>query len=179
MLHGERDWTIRAATTSDAAALSALAERTFRDTFSATNSAADMDAYCASAFGVDIQYRELQDPATLTLVAENRHGLVGYAQLIVNKSHDVVAAVRPVELKRLYVDNAFHGTGVSPALMLASNEHARALGADVMWLGVWEHNQRAIRFYEKHGFRTVGEHIFTVGTDRQRDLVMSRRLGDD
>jgi len=43
-----------------------------------------------------------------------------------------------------------------------------------VWLGVWEHNPRAIAFYRKWGFEAVGEHVFVVGTDPQRDLVMTR-----
>ena len=53
-------------------------------------------------------------------------------------------------------------------------ERAATLGANVVWLGVWEHNPRAIRFYEKHGFTTAGEQPF--GKDPQRDLVMVRPL---
>ena len=53
---------------------------------------------------------------------------------------------------------------------------ARAHGADWLWLGVWEQNPRAIAFYQKHGFRTIGEQTFVLGTDRQRDLVMALDL---
>jgi hypothetical protein len=52
--------TLRVAREHDAGALAAIAERTFRDTFAASNTAADMDAHCASAYGVDIQLRELR-----------------------------------------------------------------------------------------------------------------------
>ena len=168
------DWMIRSATEQDAAALSALAERTFRDAFAADNTAADMDTYCASAFGVDIQSRELLDPATLTLVVEDDGSLVGYAQLVLRPAPLSVHAGHPIELKRFYVDKAFHGSSMAPALMRATEESARARGADVVWLGVWERNPRAIRFYQKSGFQEVGEQIFAVGTDPQRDLVMSR-----
>jgi diamine N-acetyltransferase len=173
------EWRIRAATTHDAAALSALGERTFRETFSDTNTASDMDAYCASAFSTEIQARELEDAATVTLVVERDGHLIGYAQLVADKTHDAVMAEHPIELKRFYVDKAFHGTALAPELMRATEQHAKATGADVVWLGVWERNPRAIRFYEKNGFRAVGEHIFTVGADPQRDLVMSRRVGHD
>lgn len=170
------DWRIRAATVHDAVALSALGERTFRDTFSDSNSAADMDAYCAKAFGAEIQLRELGDAATITIVVEHANRLIAYAQLVANKTHPSVIGRRPVELKRLYVEKAFHGTAVAPQLLRASEERAVAEGADVVWLGVWERNPRAIRFYQKNGFREVGEHTFAVGSDVQRDLVMSRRL---
>jgi ribosomal protein S18 acetylase RimI-like enzyme len=52
-----------------------------------------------------------------------------------------------------------------------------ARGADVAWLGVWEHNPRAIAFYRKWGFVEVGEHTFPVGDDPQRDLVLCRPAG--
>lgn len=172
------DWTIRLATPNDAAALSALGERTFRETFTESNTAADMDAYCAAAFSAEIQARELEDAATVTLVVEHDDRLIAYAQLVTNKTHDAVVAARPIELKRFYVDRAFHGTPLAPELMRALEQRAKEIGADVVWLGVWERNPRAIRFYQKRGFREVGEHIFTVGADPQRDLVMSRHLSD-
>lgn len=170
------DWIIRAATSSDAAALSTLAERVFRDTFRDGNTQSDLDAYCASAFSTDIQARELADADTLTLVVERDNRLIAYAQLVANQTHGAVTGGRPIELKRFYVDKPFQGTPLAPQLMRASEEYARAAGADVVWLGVWERNPRAIRFYQKNGYHQVGEHTFTVGSDVQRDLVMSRRL---
>ena len=54
------------------------------------------------------------------------------------------------ELDWLMVDPAFHGRGVADALMRAGVDW---LGADCpMWLTVIQHNERAIRFYRKHGF---------------------------
>jgi ribosomal protein S18 acetylase RimI-like enzyme len=170
------EWTIRLASSDDAEALSALAERTFRETFSESNTPSDINAYCADAFGVDVQRRELDDPSTATLVAERDGNFIAYAQVVSHAAPASVAAQRPIELKRFYLDKAFHGSSLSHALMRATRERAEASGADVMWLGVWEHNPRAIRFYEKNGFRRVGEQIFTVGTDPQRDLVMCRHL---
>jgi hypothetical protein len=41
-----------------------------------------------------------------------------------------------------------------------------------MWLGVWERNARAQVFYRKWDFRTVGEHLFPLGSDLQRDILM-------
>jgi RimJ/RimL family protein N-acetyltransferase len=39
---------------------------------------------------------------------------------------------------------------------------------------VWEHNPRAIAFYRKFGFVAVGDHIFPVDHDPQRDILMAR-----
>ncbi|MEL6322107.1 MAG: N-acetyltransferase, partial [Cyanobacteria bacterium J06626_14] len=66
----------------------------------------------------------------------------------------------------------WHGRGVAHKLMAKILSTASDAGADHIWLGVWEHNPRAIAFYGKYGFRVVGEHTFQFGSDPQRDLVM-------
>ena len=45
-----------------------------------------------------------------------------------------------------------------------------------MWLGVWEENHRANAFYRKHGYAEVGEHVFMLGADAQRDLILAKIL---
>ena len=79
-----------------------------------------------------------------------------------------------MEIQRFYVDHAWHGQGVARQLMAACVATARARGGATVWLGVWERNARAIRFYTKHGFTDVGTHDFLLGSDRQTDRVMSR-----
>jgi ribosomal protein S18 acetylase RimI-like enzyme len=168
-------WTIRAARESDAAALAALAERTFRDAFGAVNAAADVDLHCARAYSLARQAVEIAEPRGATIVAEHDGELVGYVQLRRRQS-PAVAESAAVEISRFYVLQSWHGAGLAQELMRETVERARAFGAEVIWLGVWEHNPRAIRFYEKHGFTTVGEQPFVLGKDPQRDLVMMRPL---
>jgi ribosomal protein S18 acetylase RimI-like enzyme len=85
-----------------------------------------------------------------------------------------VVAAAPGEVQRLYVAREFHGMGIARSLMLACLDEMNVVRSDVAWLGVWEHNPRAIAFYRKFGFAEVGEHIFPLGSDPQRDIVMAR-----
>lgn len=163
---------IRPGTPDDAPALAAFAARTFADTFAATNDPADMEAHLARAYGVGQQTAELNDPAMVTLLAERDGRLLAYAQLHRSTPPPCVVVVDPIELLRFYVDRTAHGTGVAQALMAAVQDAARAAGARHLWLGVWEHNPRATRFYAKCGFVDVGSHDFVLGSDRQTDRVM-------
>ena len=168
---------VRIATATDAGALAKLAERTFRETFGAANSKADMDAHCAENFGKALQLAEISDPDWSTLVAQADAGeLVGYGQLRWSSAPACVAGSRPAEIYRLYVDSRRHGRGVAPMLMDALLQQAKEGSADTVWLGVWARNPRAIAYYRKSGFREVGEHRFMLGSDSQRDIVMSRGL---
>jgi ribosomal protein S18 acetylase RimI-like enzyme len=167
---------IRLARPDDAPALAALAERTFRETFAAGNDPADMEAYVAQAYGAAIQGREIEDPAILTLVAEDARELAAFAQLRRGAPPATVSGPDPVELWRFYVDRAQHGRGLAQALIAAVLAHARAAGARTIWLGVWEHNPRAQAFYRKCGFTDIGAHQFVLGRDVQTDRLMSRSL---
>jgi len=103
---------------------------------------------------------------------------IGYAKLRTGTTDPSVTGPDPVELERLYVDRNAIGHGVGAALMRASLGAARSAGHRTLWLGVWERNIRAISFYAKWGFETVGDHVFRLGADAQRDLIMERSVSD-
>ena len=154
--------------------LARMGEETFRDTFAADNTPADMEAYVAAAFGEAQQAAELADPHTRVLIAEIGGEAVGYVRLITGPAPARVAAQRPMEISRFYARTTWIGRGVGAALMTRALHEAQANGCDAAWLGVWERNLRAIAFYERWGFRAVGEQVFVLGSDPQRDLVMVR-----
>jgi ribosomal protein S18 acetylase RimI-like enzyme len=157
--------------------LAVLAERTFRDAFGARNSPEDMDLHCRRHFSPEIQAREIADRRIVTTLALEGGECVGFTQMTLEKPHAHVVAKRPAELNRLYVVAERHGAGVAQALMQEALANAAAAGADCLWLGVWEHNPKAMAFYRKSGFEVVGSHPFMLGHERQRDLVMSLKLG--
>lgn len=165
--------TIRRAGPSDAASLAAIAERTFRETFAADNSAENIDLHCTRKFGAEIQRAEIADPQLVTLLAEAAGELVGFAQLRPAQAAACVKSARPAELHRIYVVSQWHGRGVANDLMRAVYAAAARAGSDCIWLGVWERNPRAIAFYRKCGFSVVGDHPFDLGQDRQRDLILA------
>jgi ribosomal protein S18 acetylase RimI-like enzyme len=129
-----------------------------------------------SAYGVQQQTRELGDGCWWTVLMETADALAGYAQVRLEPSPTGAAESADIEIHRFYVDAPFHGRGAGALLMAAALDAARALGGRRVWLGVWERNTRAIRFYEKQGFRDAGTTHFFVGPDRQLDRVMVRVL---
>ena len=167
---------VRIATVADAAAVSDFGRRTFSDTFAADNDPADMAAYLAEAFAPAKQAAELANPECTCLLAECDGVIAGMAFVIDGSANDVVHGHHLVELQRFYVDTPWHGRGVAHALMDSVVRTASALGGDVLWLGVWERNARAIAFYRKQGFERVGAKTFRLGADVQTDDVMARAL---
>jgi diamine N-acetyltransferase len=167
-------FAVRPAAPADATLVARLGARLFEQTFGGANDPGDMSAYLATAFSIQHESEVLADPKHSVWIAEDAgHASIGYAVLRRGTAADGVVAERPAEVQRIYSDEAWHGRGVGDALMRACVEQARAWHCDVLWLGVWEENPRAIAFYEKKGFRKVGRQTFLLGTDVQSDVVMA------
>ena len=170
------DVTIRRANGQDAGLLAELGERTFAQTFAADNTPEDMAAYIAASFNFTLQTAELADPDSKFLIAEVNGVAAGYAMLYAGQPAEGVEGPKPIELVRLYVSREWLGSGVGEALMRACLNEAQQAGHQTIWLGVWERNERALAFYRKWNFRAVGEHVFQLGSDAQRDILMERAL---
>jgi GNAT superfamily N-acetyltransferase len=178
-MSGRSDVVLRTATatTDDAATLASLGARLFQQAFGADNDPEDLRLFLARTFAPSAQLTELADADRVVWIAEIAGEPVGYATLRRGSRSLCVSARSPAEVQRIYADSSWHGRGVGAALMQACIEEARTSGCDAVWLGVWERNPRGIAFYEKWGFRRVGEQRFLVGTDSQRDHVMALTLG--
>ena len=168
--------TIRRGTLADAGLLSELGARTFSETFATENTPEDLAEYLATSFNAAQQMAELEDPASTFLIAEVDGNAAGYAMLHDGEPEKGVEGPNPIELVRLYVSREWLGRGIGEQLMRACIDEALQAGHETIWLGVWERNARAQAFYRKWNFRTVGEHMFQLGSDLQRDLLMERPL---
>lgn len=168
---------IRYATLSDNVLLADLGARTFRDSFATDNTPENMAAYVAKAFDPQIQAKEIGDPFGRFLIAEIDDTVVGYAHLKLGPAPDEVRGRKPVEIARIYADTPWIGKGVGAQLMSACLAIAEREGCDVVWLGVWQRNPRAIVFYRKWGFEQVGTQTFQLGDDLQTDWIMARAIG--
>lgn len=133
-----------------------------------------MVPYMNEAFAAERLVLEIQEPQSVFWLAFVNGTLGGYARVRRNPEVDHELGTDNLELQRLYVDSRWHGCGIAGKLM----EEVVVYAADRrwLWLGVWEKNLRAIRFYEKWDFQVFGTHGFMMGDELQTDLVMRRRM---
>ena len=172
---------VTSATEHDLPELADVAARTFPLACPPSTGPDDVAAFIAENLSQTRFSDYLADPARAVLTARSDGPILGYTMLIRGVIDDdaVQRAVplRPaVELSKMYVLPDVHGAGVSAALMAAALDEARTLGAACVWLGVNQENQRAQRFYAKHGFVTGGTKTFRLGAGVENDYVMVRPL---
>jgi len=172
----EQNLRVRFATISDTRLLAELAARTFVDTYADENDPDDIAAYLAASFSPQIQANQLANLSTTVLIAEIYGMAVGYAHLHRGTAPSIIHSLQPMELVRLYAEKCWVGQGIGSALMSACLDVATAQGCDTIWLSVWERNLRAIAFYHKWGFSSVGTQLFQVGQDLQTDFLMLRSV---
>ena len=160
----------------DAALVAQLSRQTFYDTFAADNTAADMELFMNGPFATATLVAEVGLPEHLFFIARERDEALGYLKLSLSPNPPGLGDVPAIEIARIYAVKTAVGRGVGAALMRQAFETAAALGKAVIWLGVWEHNHRAIDFYTKWGFEKFGNHPFILGSDAQTDWLMRRAV---
>jgi diamine N-acetyltransferase len=175
------DVTVRPAHADDVPQLAEVAAATFGLACPPSMSTDRVEAFIAEVLSPERFAAYVADADRRVLLAEQDGIRLGYAMLVRGEPQDAdvraALTLRPtVELSKIYVLPEAHGTGAARALMDASLDRARSLGAAGAWLGVNQQNARAQRFYAKSGFVHVGTKRFLVGGDYEDDFVLERPL---
>ncbi|UAY51393.1 GNAT family N-acetyltransferase [Ferruginibacter albus] len=157
---------------TDAEVLSALAKQTFYDTFTGTCTEEDMQGFLEQYFNVVQITKELEEKDSFNFFAMIDNAPAGYIRFKQDdESFPQINKWKAIELKRLYIQKKFHGKGIAQQLMGLFLDHAVSNKYEAAWLGVWEFNFRAQKFYGKYGFIDSGyRHDFPIGNTPQTDL---------
>lgn len=168
---------MRRATLADLNELLHIAKSTFVATYQKDNKADNFNSYLAEAFTLDKIKSELLNPDSEFYFAEWEGTAVGY--LKVNKGEGQTENIgdKALEIERIYVISRYQGAGIGYQLVKEALRIAADYNLSLLWLGVWEKNKKAIRFYERVGFKAFDTHHFNVGDDLQTDILMKIELG--
>ena len=167
---------IKKCTLQDLESLRKISIETFYQTFADSNTAENMQAYLQSAYNEEKLYRELSNPNSSFFFVCVDERVAGYLKLNEFDAQTDINDSDSLELERIYILKEFQGAGLGKDLLDYTISIASEHGKKYIWLGVWEHNERAKRFYEKNGFYRIGAHSFVVGDDVQTDYVMRKDL---
>ena len=135
-----------------------------------------MDKYLQEAFSLEQLRAELTNKNAAFYFAVMQNKPIGYLKVNFGSAQTDIRDEHALEIERIYVLQEFHGQKVGQQLYEKALAIARQKNMDYIWLGVWEKNARAIRFYEKNGFVAFGKHEFMLGNDEQTDILMKLQL---
>lgn len=158
--------------------LAALMRRCFLHAYHHASTPERIARFVDQAYAPQRLHEELCKPALPTWIALDQQGeWAGFGRLCLDSCpHPAVQSNRAMELQRFYLAPEYHGQGLAAPLMGFLIGHAQSLGADALWLNVWQEAPQAIRFYQKQGFAAVGTTVFWVDDDPKDDWVMQRSM---
>lgn len=167
---------IKEVSIKDLKELKKISTETFLDTFGKDNSEEDISKYIESAYADEKLARELSNKDSFFFFAIDNGRVVGYLKLNINEAQSEKILSNSLEVERIYILPKCKGKGIGKALIQHAISFALSKEKDSIWLGVWEHNANALKFYEKMGFKIIDKHIFVLGQDEQTDLIMKKDL---
>jgi ribosomal protein S18 acetylase RimI-like enzyme len=166
---------IRQAIASDSSVLADLGATTFYDTFHAFHTKEDMDAYILSTYSKEAIIQNLQNPKVYYALVYDEKKPVGYLKLILDKPHEHISG-KTIELEKIYVLKQYRGSQVGKQLMDHALVIAKQHQYEILFLGVWEENHRAVAFYKKYGFEVFATRTFKLGNNLCDDFIMKLSL---
>ena len=152
--------------------LLAISKSTFINAFEKDNKPDDFNTYIGIAFNEKVLLSQLRNPDSFFYFVYLDTHAIGYLKLNQNQAQTELRVAEGMELERIYVVEAFQGRGYGLGILRKVQEIALRLDKRFVWLGVWEKNKKAIRFYQRYGFSKFGTHPYYIGTDEQTDWLM-------
>lgn len=156
--------------------LQSLSITTFTEAFKKHNNPKDFQAYLAKAFSKGQLLSELKNQNTSFYFAEKEGEVVGYFKTNVFEAQGELQEPGGMELERIYVTSPFQNQGIGFKMLSFAESLAIQQAKTYLWLGVWEHNLKAIRFYERNGYVKFGKHPYYIGRDKQNDWLLKKQF---
>ncbi len=166
--------TIRKADITEVELLTKLSITTFCDSYAHVNTKENLDKYLEDNMQSSILQSELEDNKNSFFFAYYNGCIAGYIKLRKGYVPTELLEAIPIELERIYVLKEYKGKKIGAAFIKYSEKYAMETGYNTLWLGVWEHNTNALKFYLHLGFEIFGSHVFLFGNDEQTDLLMKK-----
>lgn len=167
---------IQKITLKEVEALQAISRLTFYETFSDVNTKENMSSYLENDLSLERLSEELNNTHSEFYFAFFENEVIGYLKINCESAQTEQKTANSLEIERIYVLKEFLGKTIGQLLLEHVFQIAREKGNENVWLGVWEENKRAIRFYQKNGFEEFDKHIFMLGEDAQKDILMRKKL---
>lgn len=165
----------RKATLSDSKKLSILYKTVYIQTYGTEGVSDEFANFITDKFSIARLEQILREQPDNIIVAEYKSNLVGVVEIEFNKACPVGDVVGP-ELNKLYILERFCGCGVGKQLMDEAEKVVISKGVDRMWLWVLATNARAIKFYERHQYKWIGNASFRMETNTYENKVMLKEL---
>lgn len=153
-----------------------LCRTTFAETFSDANSEEDMQKFLDESYSSEKLSAELANSESVTYIAYQNAVPLGYLKLNMGNAQTEKCLDNSLEIQRIYILKSAKGHGIGSAFMQIAEDFAREKKLSTIWLGVWEHNEPAKKFYKSKEYEKFSQHTFVLGNDLQTDFLLKKEI---
>lgn len=153
---------IGTATIKDSALIAKIGAQSFIESHGKSASEHDIANYVAGKFSLAQLESEFSEPNAIFKLAKYNNEVVGYSKLVLNCPNPTIAEQHVCKMERLYILESALDKKIGQPLFDVNLQLAKSHQQKGMWLYVWTGNPRAIRFYEKQGFKIAAETFFKI-----------------
>ena len=174
--HQNNKVTIKKVAEEDLSLIKDISIKTFTETFSKDNTPEDTNKYIETNFTDEKMLSEIKTSGSQFFIVFLDEKPVAYLKINIGEAQTEKQGNDSMEIQRIYVLSEMKGKRIGSLLMEKAEEEAKKLNIKRIWLGVWEHNDAAIGFYNKKGYKRFSEHVFMFGNDPQTDYLLEKFL---
>ncbi|MDT0606174.1 GNAT family N-acetyltransferase [Croceitalea rosinachiae] len=168
--------TFKLCSEKDLEQLIKVSRETFISSFEKDNDPKDFKNYITHAFSKEVLLEQLRDKGSDFYFVHNQKNLLGYFKINEFGAQSELKESNGLELERIYVIERYQGSKIGLKILEKVFALAKQKSKTYIWLGVWEQNERAIKWYQKHKFKKFGTHPYLIGNDEQTDWLMRKEL---
>jgi ribosomal protein S18 acetylase RimI-like enzyme len=152
--------------------LQSISRETFYETYCSMNTKENMDKYLKENLSISTLENELKNPNSLFFIIRDLDKNIGYLKLNMGPAQTDIKDANALEIERIYVIKEYQGKKAGQQLYEKTIQVAKEKMLKYIWLGVWQENPKAIKFYTKNGFEIFDQHVFKLGDEEQTDYLM-------
>jgi diamine N-acetyltransferase len=156
--------------------LQKVAKETFIEAFAKDNSPENLNHYLEHAFSISSLTAQINNLDSAFFLVYQQEHCCGYFKINIGESQTEIKGFDGLELERIYLYEKYQGMGLGHRIINEVKIIATQKDKKYIWLGVWEHNLKAIKFYERNGFQKFDTHIYPIGDDPQVDWMMKLEM---
>ncbi len=152
--------------------LQKISIKTFKQAFGNDNTKENLLSYLDKSFNIGSLLAQINHPNSKFYFVYLEKVIVGYFKINIGESQTELQKTESLELERIYIYKVYQNKGFGKIILNEVKNLATIMQKNFVWLGVWEHNLKAISFYQNFGFQKFDEHIYIIGNDPQTDWMM-------
>lgn len=168
--------SVRQASAADVDIIVSLGRKTFVETYGDNNKKETVAAYVDEMFNHERIKKEVNTFGERFFITYVGELPVGFTKLSENKQPKGLNGKKKIQVERIYVLKEFQGFKIGKELIEKVMQVAREESYKIVWLSVWQKNNKAVQFYQKAGFVIYDTDEFEFGEEVHEDFLMKKEI---